>query len=208
MDMRHNLSSHHIITTANNEHENYDDRHFYLGLNKRCEYKAYEKEYDWCDFNCLGTMSEKFDYCIASMLGYLIHPNGSISSKYTKSKTPKQLNDSHDRLLHALIRFSNTGISKIVGTFKYFGYDKKTGYEYEDYNYFGAVVADSKDLVTEFLKENHISLYEFLTNKKYVIITDDADRNYFKYMIDVGLIDESKIVSDFYVKTNHKLRGY
>lgn len=203
MDMRHNLSSHHIITTANNEHENYSDKHFYLGLNKKCEYKVYDKKYSWHDFNCLVTMSEKFDYCIASMLGYLIHPNGF----YTKSKTPKQLNNSHDRLLHALIRFSNTNISKLVGTFEYFGYNKKTGHEYDD-NYFGAVVVDSKDLVTKFLKENHISLYEFLTNKKYVIITDDADRNYFKHMIDIGLIDKSKIVSDFYVKTNHKLRGY
>lgn len=196
-------SSHHIITTNNDSHEIYgDDTWEWVYLDKY--YKYYISSYDVdfssnTGFQCLISTRHKFYYCVASMLGYLKHRSRTQNGTYlSRSKTQQQIHNSYEKLLNALIRYSGLGISGLKS-----GREYMWGYEFE--NYYGYVDSDSKDLVTEFLKENNISLYEFITNKKYVVIIDNNHNN-LQHLIDIGVVDKSKIVSDFYVKPKGRFR--
>lgn len=196
-------SSHHIITTNNNSREIYgDDTWEWIYLNKYCQFNIYSYDVDFSSntgFQCLVSTRHKFHYCVASMLGYLRHRSRTQNGTYlSRSKTQQQIHNSYEKLLNALIRYSGLGISGLKGEREHM-----RGYVFEDY--YGCVDSDSKDLVTEFLKENNISLYEFITNKKYVIIIDNNHNN-LQHLIDIGVVDKSKIVSDFYVKPNGRFR--
>ena len=192
-------SSHHIITTNNDCHEIYGDNTWkWVYLDKYCQFNILSYDTCFCKrngFQCLISTRHKFYYCVASMLGYLQH---NTHTHLSRSKTQQQIHNSYERLLNALIRYSGLGISGLKG-------DREYTQDYVFENYYGYVDSDSKDLVTEFLKENNISLYEFITNKKYVIIIDNNHNN-LQHLIDIGVVDKSKIVSDFYVKPKRRFR--
>ena len=63
-------------------------------------------------------------------------------------------------------------------------------WETEDHIYYGSV---DEDILSSFLKNENISLKEFLTNKKYVVIVDGDEYCIWDSLKKSGLVDASEI---------------
>ena len=114
----------------------------------------------------------------------------------------------HDEMLESLYKVSR-GIYKPWNDNWYFGrspfrplntFEKKLQYAYancgDDKDKIKEVTDTLKELVPElfsWLEKYNISLKEFLTNKKYVVIQDGDEYCIWKDLIDCGLIDKKVI---------------
>lgn len=85
----------------------------------------------------------------------------------------------------------------------------KFGDEYVSWNYkFGQIDHQSGDVLPSFLEEKGVSLEEFLTNRKYIIVIDGDEYCVFESMKENGLIDMDNIVEEFGTEECHPYEYY
>lgn len=103
-----------------------------------------------------------------------------------------------DKLLYAIPALCNIDdgkyddivavVEKYVPNFKKFDFSLC-----EDYEKFGYIDHQSADLLYDFLNEEGITLEEFLTNKKYMIVVDGDEYAEFEKWVKSGLINVDDI---------------
>lgn len=119
-------------------------------------------------FKCLATFESKVRYAIASLCGY----------KSDRKERFKEI----ENLVTEIVWECN-GIKLPERTWSENG---ELSYGYVD-----------EDILTPFLNDEGISLREFLTNKKYVVIVDGDEYCIWKSIKDAGLINTDEIVKEY-----------
>lgn len=67
-----------------------------------------------------------------------------------------------------------------------------------------ATGAVDEDILSGFLKKNNITLEEFLTNKKYIVVQDGDEHGYWQDIKDTGLINMDMIESEYPTDKDYK----
>lgn len=162
-----NSSSAHsiVVTNKSGEYsaEEADDSLIVLKNILDLEFRSDELEFGNTPFNVLATFGDKLKYAIASYLGkyngreYDDYDAIEEENEYFFTETSKALDKYFPDLEE--IRFPKD--------------DFYVNRETDCYQlYFGYVDHQSQNLLQDFLKEEGISLSEFLINKKYIVIID------------------------------------
>lgn len=174
-------------------------------------------------FRLLTTFEEKFIYALCDALGYedpvsdcfkdewdlmvsiakdacpeikSIDPDESWVDVFI-TKSGKQISDVHNWIE---VINKDTDDEKYIWH-HYYGDDSKD----EEVEYLGEVKVpnigcidhQSIGLLSNFLNDRNITLKEFLTNKKYIIVIDGDEYDYWKKYKKTGLIDMDFIVSEY-----------
>lgn len=119
-------------------------------------------------FKCLATFEGKVRYAIASLCGY----------RSDREERFKEI----ERIVTEVV-WECTGIKLPERCWSNNG---ELSYGYVD-----------EDILTPFLNDEGISLKEFLTNKKYVVIVDGDEYCIWESMKDAGLINADEIVKEY-----------
>lgn len=123
-------------------------------------------------FNCLCTFESKVRYAIASLCGW----------RKDAEKTFKEI--------EALVKEIIPECTSIELPTLWDWDDDEDG----DKISYGSV---DEDILSPFLQEENISLKEFLTNKKYVVIVDGDEYCIWKNLKDSGLVNASEIEKEY-----------
>lgn len=118
-------------------------------------------------FKCLGTFESKVRYAIASLCGYRVDAEERF----------KEI----ERIVTEVVWECN-GIKLPKMRWG----DDEPSYGYVD-----------EDILTPFLNDEGISLREFLTNKKYVVIVDGDEYCIWNSMKDAGLVNMDEIEKEY-----------
>ena len=176
-------SSHSLVITTDNEHYTREEinKNFYMtdGIVRLWESSL---EFYRSPFNMLVTFKDKLRYAIASSNGNLVDECREICKKYVDGFTDFEF-DTKDYVWDSKV---NDYIEADDPIPNYGGTD--------DYQIEG------------WLKHYNVSLEEFLTNKRYIIIVDGDEYNCWFHIKDSGLVDISKIVHDSYEESEAEWR--
>ena len=118
-------------------------------------------------FQCLGDFSEKVKYAIASLCGY--------------NDNAKETFDDIVKLVHEICP-ACTDISL------------PSDYRPLDRTYYGYV---DEDILSSFLAKENITLKEFLSNKKYIVIVDGDEYCIYESMKRCGMINTDNIEKEY-----------
>ena len=179
-------SMHSIVVTKENLIKNED---VYLWHGKLNLYND-DLEFDRSPFEILSTPKRKMCYAIASILpksfyGHITEDEDGVpvADEYLVGKF-----DEFDQLASKLFDGCN-GID--------YPTDTKHNDKYEwDVPYCGYVDHDSASLLTKFLDKEGITLYEFISNPKYIVVIDGDEYCVFNSMKEAHLINEENIVKE------------
>ena len=155
---------------------------FYLEYRDNGVFKIpYDDDLDFgrYPFRILSSFRDKLYYSIASFCGNAPYMSTSIDSK-----------DKFEELVEIAKKYVD-GLSDIEAPKTSYWSDERE--EYIDCDYYGDIDHQSTGLLKECLLGEDISLEEFLTNKKYVIIIDGDEYDTFLDEIDSGIVDLSSI---------------
>lgn len=212
-------SMHSIVVTKNDDHypnEYYKD--IYLTKNNELRFYSSDLIFGRSPFEVLDTFERKLAYAIASFCNSsdpeATAKYGAEFDRIAKKYIPDFEGFSFDEI-HETIYLDKDGNeipwTKLIWTRKkgtkenkHYYYDendelieaKKTDEEYV-YNDYGDIDHQSAGLLQSFLAKEKITLEEFLTNKKYVVIIDGDEYYVFEEMINANLIDKANIVKRF-----------
>ena len=117
-------------------------------------------------FECLGTFESKVRYAIASLCGY-------------RKDAAERFKDIEALVYEIIPDCTYIKLPKV-------GYYKSN----KDEIYYGHV---DENILTGFLEKENISLKEFLTNKRYVVIVDGDEYYIYEAMKDAGIINTEAI---------------
>lgn len=173
-----NSSSMHSIVVTKNDVTNKDYFECYIGCDKKMHLYEGDLEFSRSPFEVLVTAERKFEYAIASFLGDAIYEHLSRNG------------EPDDYLREMMKSFDSLAMSVFDGC-KGIEYPKKLN----DYS-FGYVDHESGRLLQRFLKIEDISLEEFITNPKYIVVIDGDEYCVFNSMKKTGLIREEDIVKE------------
>lgn len=120
-------------------------------------------------FQCLGNFSKKVKYAIASLCGY--------------NDDAKETFDDIVKLVHEICP-ACTDI--ILPTYYSYKGNNKTDY--------GSV---EEDILSDFLAKENITLKEFLSNKKYIVIVDGDEYCIYESMKSCGMINIDNIEKEY-----------
>lgn len=199
------MSSHRIfkITTKNidivKKDEYYESFHLgWLGFfdNKR-QLKLWDesKLMFGYHFHIVASVEDKIRYALASASGNTVSVNDRI---YIAKDAPNQ------EWLKEIINIINKVYKErldgiIIEEIRFpelYQYDRGDGASiYEDF--MGIVASDSKDLLKKVLKEENITLEEFIEDPTYLLVTDDKEHSTYEKYSKMGLIDESVIIKEY-----------
>lgn len=180
-------SMHSIVVTKENLIKNED---VYLRDGKLDIYDS-DLDFGRSPFEILSTPKRKLHYAIASIL-----PK-SFYGHITKNEDDVPVADEYlvgkfeefDRLASRLFDGCD-GISYPTET--------KHNDKYEwDVAYCGYVDHDSNSLLTRFLDKENITLYEFISNPKYIVVIDGDEYCILNSMKECGLIDVDNIEKEY-----------
>lgn len=129
-----------------------------------------ELEFGRYPFKCLTTFKNKLMYAIASMCGRY----SCDTPQKTFNEILKTAQEIYPKLKEIELPHSRWSDSEDL----YYGYV-------------------DEDLLTDFLKEENITLKEFLSNKKYVVIIDGDEYCIWTGMKHAGLVDKQAIESEY-----------
>lgn len=170
-------SSHSLVITTDNEHYAREEinKNFYMtdGIVRLWESSL---EFYRSPFNMLVTFKDKLRYAIASSNGNLVDECREICKKYVDGFTDFEF-DTKDYVWDSKV---NDYIEADDPIPNYGGTD--------DYQIEG------------WLKHYNISLEEFLTNKRYIVVVDGDEYCVWSNIKNSGLVDVKKIVHDSYAE--------
>lgn len=170
-------SSHSLVITTDNEHYTREEinKNFYMtdGIVRLWESSL---EFYRSPFDMLVTFKDKLRYAIASSNGNLVNECREICKKYVDGFIDFEF-DTKDYVWDSNVNDyveANEPIPNYGGT--------------DDYQIEG------------WLKKYNVSLEEFLTNKRYIVVVDGDEYNCWLHIKDSGLVDTSKIIHDSYTE--------
>lgn len=176
--------------------------------------------FDRYPFEILASIDDKVRYAIASFCSYkddeycenfvkdLESKLREIYPEFTEIELPKEYRPVFKDQEGNEIRWSNVHFDKYLDENEeepqYYYRDKDdnkqiavdTGEEKYYYDY-GYVDHQSTGLLQGFLKEKGISLIEFITNKKYLVIIDGDEYCCFENLRESGLFDFDKVIEEY-----------
>lgn len=168
-------SSHSLVITTDNEHYTREEinKNFYMidGIVRLWESSL---EFYRSPFDMLVTFKDKLRYAIASSNGNLVDECREICKKYVDGFTDFEF-DTKDYVWDSEVKDyveTDDPIPNYGGT--------------DDYQIEG------------WLKHYNISLEEFLTNKRYIVVVDGDEYCVWSNIKNSGLVDVKKIVHDSY----------
>ena len=170
-------SSHSLVITTDNEHYTREEinKNFYMtdGIVRLWESSL---EFYRSPFNMLVTFKDKLRYAIASSNGNLVDECREICKKYVDRFADFEF-DTKDYVWDSEVKDyveTDDPIPNYGGT--------------DDYQIEG------------WLKHYNISLEEFLTNKRYIVVVDGDEYCVWSNIKDSGLVDVKKIIHDSYAE--------
>ena len=170
-------SSHSLVITTDNEHYTREEinKDFYMtdGIVRLWESSL---EFYRSPFDMLVTFKDKLRYAIASSNGNLVNQCRELCQKYVDGFIDFKF-DKIDYVWDSEVKDyveTNEPIPNYGGT--------------DDYQIEG------------WLKYYNVSLEEFLTNKRYIVVVDGDEYNCWLHIKDSGLVDTSKIIHDSYAE--------
>ena len=170
-------SSHSLVITTDNEHYTRKEinKNFYMtdGIVRLWESSL---EFYRSPFDMLVIFKDKLRYAIASSNGNLVDECREICKKYVDEFIDFEF-DTKDYVWDSEV---NDYVEADEPIPNYGGTD--------DYQIEG------------WLKHYNISLEEFLTNKRYIVVVDGDEYNCWLHIKDSGLVDTSKIIHDSYAE--------
>lgn len=176
-------SSHSLVITTDNEHYTREEinKNFYMidGIVRLWESSL---EFYRSPFDMLVTFKDKLRYAIASSAGHLVDECREICKKYVGGFVDFEF-DTKDYVWDSEVKDYVEAKSPIPN---YGGTD--------DYQIEG------------WLKKYNVSLEEFLTNKRYIVVVDGDEYNCWLHIKDSGLVDTSKIIHDSYTEEEAEWR--
>lgn len=176
-------SSHSLVITTDNEHYTREEinKNFYMidGIVRLWESSL---EFYRSPFDMLVTFKDKLRYAIASSNGNLVDECREICKKYVDGFIDFEF-DTKDYVWDSKVKDyveTDEPIPNYGGT--------------DDYQIEG------------WLKKYNVSLEEFLTNKRYIVVVDGDEYNCWLHIKDSGLVDTSKIIHDSYTEEEAEWR--
>ena len=170
-------SSHSLVITTDNEHYTREEinKDFYMtdGIVRLWESSL---EFYRSPFDMLVTFKDKLRYAIASSNGNLVNQCRELCQKYVDGFIDFKF-DKIDYVWDSEVKDyveTDEPIPNYGGT--------------DDYQIEG------------WLKYYNVSLEEFLTNKRYIVVVDGDEYNCWLHIKDSGLVDTSKIIHDSYAE--------
>lgn len=175
-------SSHSLVITTDNEHYTREkiNKNFYITKEGKVRLWESSLEFYRSPFDMLVTFEDKLRYAIASSNGNLVDDCREICKKYVDGFTDFEF-DTKDYVWDSEVKDyveTDEPIPNYGGT--------------DDYQIEG------------WLKSYNVSLEEFLTNKRYIVVVDGDEYNCWFHIKDSGLVDTSKIIHDSYVEEQEK----
>lgn len=175
-------SSHSLVITTDNEHYTREEinKNFYITKEGKVRLWESSLEFYRSPFDMLVTFKDKLRYAIASSNGNLVDDCREICKKYVDGFTDFEF-DTKDYVWDSEVKDyveTDEPIPNYGGT--------------DDYQIEG------------WLKSYNVSLEEFLTNKRYIVVVDGDEYNCWFHIKDSGLVDTSKIIHDSYVEEQEK----
>lgn len=174
-------SSHSLVITTDNEHYTREEinKNFYMtdGIVRLWESSL---EFYRSPFDMLVTFKDKLRYAIASSNGNLVDQCRELCCKYVDGFTDFKF-DTKDYVWDSEVKDyveTNEPIPNYGGT--------------DDYEIEG------------WLKKYNVSLEEFLTNKRYIVVVDGDEYAIYDHIKKSGLFDTSKIIHDSYAEEQEK----
>ena len=171
-------SSHSLVITTDNEHYTREEINKNFYVTKKGIVRLWESSLEFyrSPFDMLVTFEDKLRYAIASSNGNLVDECREICKKYVDGFIDFEF-DTKDYVWDSEVKDyveTNEPIPNYGGT--------------DDYQIDG------------WLKKYNVSLEEFLTNKRYIVVVDGDEYNCWLHIKDSGLVDTSKIIYDSYAE--------
>ncbi len=175
-------SSHSLVITTDNEHYTREEINKNFYVTKKGIVRLWESSLEFyrSPFDMLVTFKDKLRYAIASSNGNLVDDCREICKKYVDGFTDFEF-DTKDYVWNSDVKDyveTDEPIPNYGGT--------------DDYQIEG------------WLKYYNVSLEEFLTNKRYIVVVDGDEYNCWLHIKDSGLVDTSKIIHDSYAEEQEK----
>lgn len=181
-------SSHSLVITTDNEHytrKEINDEFYLTKLNSLGgKVRLWESSLEFyrSPFDMLTTFKGKLRYAIASSNGNLVDECREICKKYIDGFVDFEF-DTKDYVWDSEVKDyveADEPVPNYGGT--------------DDYQIEG------------WLKKYNVSLEEFLTNKRYIVVVDGDEYNCWSHIKDSGLVDTSKIIHDSYEESEAEWR--
>lgn len=177
-------SSHSLVITTDNEHYTREEINKNFYVTKKGIVRLWESSLEFyrSPFDMLVTFKDKLRYAIASSNGNLVDECREICKKYVDGFIDFEF-DTKDYVWDSEVKDyveTNELIPNYGGT--------------DDYQIEG------------WLKYYNISLEEFLTNKRYIVVVDGDEYQIFDHIKKSGLFDTSKIIHDSYEESEAEWR--
>ena len=171
-------SSHSLVITTDNEHYTREEinKNFYITKEGKVRLWESSLEFYRSPFDMLVTFKDKLRYAIASSNGNLVDECREICKKYVDGFIDFEF-DTKDYVWDSEVKDyveTDEPIPNYGGT--------------DDYQIEG------------WLKSYNVSLEEFLTNKRYIVVVDGDEYNCWLHIKDSGLVDTFKIIHDSYAE--------
>lgn len=171
-------SSHSLVITTDNEHYTREEINKNFYVTKKGIVRLWESSLEFyrSPFDMLVTFKDKLRYAIASSNGNLVDECREICKKYVDGFIDFEF-DTKDYVWDSEVKDyveTNEPIPNYGGT--------------DDYQIEG------------WLKYYNVSLEEFLTNKRYIVVVDGDEYAIYDHIKKSGLFDTSKIIHDSYAE--------
>ena len=165
-------SMHSLVIKKNSEYYTYEEMMDDLWLHKGVWdiWDSHRITFGRCPFECLNTFESKVRYAIASLCGW----RSNADEKF------KEIEQLVTEIIPECLEI------KLPKVWYYAEDDKRLSY--------GSV---DEDILTPFLEKTGITLKEFLTNKKYVVIVDGDEYCIWDSLKDSGLVNMDEIEKEY-----------
>ena len=179
-------SSHSLVITTDNEHYTREEINKNFYVTKKGIVRLWESSLEFyrSPFDMLVTFKDKLRYAIASSNGNLVDECREICKKYVDGFIDFEF-DTKDYVWDSEVKDyveTNEPIPNYGGT--------------DDYQIDG------------WLKKYNVSLEEFLTNKRYIVVVDGDEYCVWSNIKDSGLVDMKKIIHDSYAEQEEWYKQY
>lgn len=177
-------SSHSLVITTDNEYYTREEinKDFYITEKGIVRLWESSLEFYRSPFDMLATFKDKLRYAIASSNGNLVDQCRELCQKYVDGFVDFEF-DTKDYVWDSEVKDyveADEPIPNYGGT--------------DDYQIEG------------WLKYYNVSLEEFLTNKRYIVVVDGDEYAIYDHIKKSGLFDTSKIIHDSYEESMKKIR--
>ena len=175
-------SMHSLVIKKNGDYYRPEEltRHLWLHNGVWTMYREDGLSFGRAPFDCLSTFESKVRYAIASLCGY----------RQDAAERFKEIEELVCKIVPECTRIELPE----QWYYEFDDEDEDEDEEIEDKLFYGHV---DEDILTLFLEKNNITLEDFLTNSKYVVIVDGDEYCIWKSMKESGLVNLNEIEKEY-----------